>query len=223
MSDDDTYPADDPGPPTQRWGPGDLEGEDTTRVIPGGTDEFPTRRFDPAAPLPVSESHTEILDIPPDPRGARTTGLAVAIVVLTFIVTALLGYSTRVPNPSGMVGRQLIGPDGGVITFDGPGRLEIQRGALSTATTITIRKVKLNQVVRLTRQNGEVKVFQPGSVPLYTFEPNNTTFNMPVTIRLPVQGGADSALVVAGNRVALVSGKQQGNIFVIQANNFEFK
>jgi len=219
MTDDDTRYDDDPGPPTQRMDPADLDDE-TTHVMPGGTDEFPTRRYDPAAPLP--ESHTEILDIPPDPRAGRATGLAVAIVVLAFIAAALLGYSTRVPNPSGTVARALVGPDGGAIGFDGSGRLEIQRGALSTATTITIRRVKLNQVVRLTRQNGEVKEFQPGQVTMYTFEPNNTTFNSPVTIRLPLQGDADSALVVTGSKVQLINGTKEGNTFVIQTNNFEF-
>jgi len=93
---------------------------------------------------------------------------------------------------------------------------------LSTATTITIRKVKLNQVVKLTRQNGEVKEFQPGDVPLYTFEPNNTTFNTPVTIRLPIQGDADAALVIVGNKVQLISGKKEGNTFVIETQSFEF-
>jgi hypothetical protein len=216
---DDERPLDDPGPPTQRMEPDDA-GDETTRFMPGGTDEFPTRRYDPAAPVP--ESHTEILEIPRDPRAARTSGLAVAIVVLAFIGAALLGYTTRVPNPSGTVARALVGPNGGALTFDGSGRLEIQRGALSTATTITIRKVKLNQVVKLTRQNGEVKEFQPGQVVMYTFEPNNTTFNAPVTIRLPVQGDADAALVVAGSNVRLITGNKEANTFVIQTSNFEF-
>ncbi len=201
--------------------PEDIGDEDTTRAIPGGSDEFPTRRFDPVAPFP--ESHTEVLEIPPDPRAGRATGLAVAIVILAFIAAALLGYTTRVPHPSGLVGRALVGPDGGVITFDDSGRLEIQKGALSTATTITIRKVKLNQDVRLTRQDGEVKVFHSGDIDLYTFEPNNTTFNQPVTIRLPVQGDADAALVITGGQVRVVSGSKQGNLFVIDTNNLEFR
>jgi hypothetical protein len=208
--------------PTQYIRPGDLSEDDPTRTMPGGADEFPTRRFDPATPIP--ESHTEILDIPPDPRAARATGLAVAIVILAFIAAALLGYTTRVPHPSGLVGRALVGPDGGAITFDDSGRLEIQKGALSTATTITIRKVKLDQVVNLKDGNGNVvKTFQPGSVNLYTFEPNNTTFNQPITIRLPSQGDADSALVITGSEVRLVSGSKQGNVFVIQTTNFEFR
>ncbi len=208
--------------PTQRMRPGDLPDDDPTRTMPGGPDEFPTRRFDPATPIP--ESHTEILEIPPDPRAARATGLAVAIVVIAFVAAALLGYTTRVPHPSGLVGRALVGPDGGSVTFDDSGRLEIQRGALSTATTITIRKVKLNQVVNLKDSNGNViKTFQPGSVNLYTFEPNNTTFNEPITIRLPVQGDADSALVVSGDTISVVSGTKQGNVFVIQTKNFEFR
>lgn len=222
--DDDTRAFDeDDGPPTERMRPGDLPDDETTRVTPGGADDFPTRRFDPATPMPIPESHTEVLHIPPDPRAARATGLAVAIVVLTFIAAALLGYTTRVPQPPGVVGRQLITPNGGAIAFDGSGRLEIQKGALSQATTITIRKVKLNQDVRLSRPNQPDVVFKAGSVAMYTFEPNNTTFNQPITIRLPVQNDADAALVIAAGQVKIITGNLQGKTFVIQTNNFEFK
>jgi hypothetical protein len=202
--------------------PEDFEGDDeTTRVMPGGTDEFPTRRFDPVAPF--AESHTEILEIPRGYRESRATKLAAVIVILAFIAAALLGYSTHVPDPSGTVGRAIVGPDGGAITFDDSGRLEIGKGALSTATTITIRKVKLAQVVKLTKPNGEVKQFDPGDVFLYTFEPNDTTFNEPVTIRLPIQGDADAALAISGDQVRVLSGTRKGDLFVIQTTNFEFR
>jgi len=227
--DDDTRP-DDGGPPTQRMRPEDFDDatgrlpaeDEPTRRVTGGSDAFPTRRFDPATPLP--QSHTEILDIPPDPRAGRATGFGVAIVVIALVAAALIGYTTRVPHPPGLLVRALVGPNGASIPFAGSGRLEIQRGALSTATTISIRQVKLNQVVTLKDRNGQVvKEFQPGAVVLYTFEPNTTTFNQPITIRLPVQGDADAALVVASNEVRVISGIRQGDVFVIQTSNFEFR
>jgi hypothetical protein len=220
MSDDDRTRAfgdSDDADETRALG---AEDEPTHRMA-SGADEFPTRRYDPATP--VAAEHTEVLDIPPDPRAGRATGLAAAMVVLALVIGAIVGYATRSPHPSGVVAQGLVKPDGGLIPFDGSGRVEIPRGALSTATNVVIRRVALDQDITLRRADGTTQEFKKGTVTLYSFEPSDTRFNQPITIRLPAKGTADTALVVASDEVRVIAGEQQGNVFVITTEDFSFR
>ncbi len=216
--DADDADLDDTGEATRALG---RPTEETTQRVPGGADEFPTRRYDPATP--VEADHTEILDIPPDPRAGRATGMAVAMVILAFLVAVAVGYATRTPHPPGLIANGIIGPNGGVLPFDGAGRLEVPRGALTTTAAIKIRRVSLDQDISLRRQDGTTQDFDKGTVTLYAFEPTTTTFSRPVTIRLPMKGSADVALVVSGDRVKAVAGTQQGDTFVITTTSFDFR
>jgi hypothetical protein len=241
-------PRDDDGEPTQLM-PSDGEptrltpdeGEPTramsapdeaTRGLP--TADEATRRMDapPAGPpAPTrrmsrqtvsSAPMTERLVVPEAGR-SLASGLIATIVVVALIVGGVIGYQQHRPSDANVVARALVGPGGGVMTFDGPGKLTVPTGALPSPTAITVRRVTIDERVRLGAEGDAGTVtYDPGELVVYAFEPPELRFQQPVAIELPRRGDGSAVFVDARGAPRVIPGTPSGNIVKITTTGFSF-
>jgi hypothetical protein len=225
--------TDDRGDETQAMPPPfDDGGGDATRAMP--VPDEATRRMDiPAAAEPAatrrmsrqtvsSSPMTERLAVPQAGR-SLASGLIATIVVVALIAGGVVGYRQHRPSDTNVVARALVGPGGGVMSFDGAGKLTVPTGALPSPTAITIRRERIDQRVRLGAEGEPGTVtYEPGELVVYAFEPPDLRFQQPVTIELPRQGDGGAVFVDARGAPRVIPGTVSGNVVKISTTGFSF-
>ena len=235
--------TDEPRDETQAISPADeptrmmpSEGEPTRRMdvppAPGGAD--PTRRIEvtpAAAPVPTRRMErgavapgpaTERLAVPATRRGVGAWLIA-TIVTVALITGGVAGYTQHEPSDGNVVARALVGPGGGVITFDGKGKLTVPGGALPSPTAITVRRVTIDQRVRLGAEGDPSAVtYEAGELVVYAFEPADLRFQQPVVIELPRTGDASAVFVDTRGSPRVMQGNVSGDVVKISTSSFSF-
>lgn len=207
---------------TRRIGRPATSGADPTRrlSVPSAAEPAPTRRMDRRSV--TSGPVTERLTVP-EARRDLARGLIAVIVVVALLAGGVVGYLQHEPSDANVVARALVGPDGGVITFDGAGKLTVPSGALPSPTAITIRRDTIDQRVRLGAEGDPNSVaYEPGELVVYAFEPPDLRFQQPVTIELPRTGDASAVFVDARGSPRVVQGTASGNLVQVETTSFSF-
>ncbi len=230
----------------------DSAGEDATQAMPLAGEELglpsrssddATRRMDmPPAVEPGNEpgdgmASTRIISRSGGPSAPATERIAFApvdsniarwLIVLAIVIGLLVGgsvgFAGRKPVDSNVVARGLVSADGGVLTFDGTGKLTVPANALSTATSIKIRRENVNRRVRL-GQVGDPRsvLYEPGELVVYVFEPPNLRFQQPVTIELPRDGNGTAVFIDdADSSPRIISGRAGNSTVTIETTSFSF-
>jgi hypothetical protein len=215
-------PVDDP---TRRMDVPPGGGSDPTRRIDVTPPAVPaaTQRMQPNATTPrASGPATERLAVPAAGRGIAAWMIA-AVVIVSLIAGGLAGYTQRDPSDSNVVARALVGPGGGVMTFDGKGKLTVPSGALPSPTAITVRRETIDQRVRLGAEGDASSVtYEPGELVVYAFEPADLRFQQPVTIELPRSGDASAVFVDTRGSPRVMQGKVSDDRVKIETSSFSF-
>ncbi len=217
-------PLDDEGEPAQLVASDDdatrvaQPPDEATRAIPR-PDEA-TRRMGRQA---VSSSPmTERIAVPERGR-SLASGLIATIVVVALTVGGVVGYQKHRPSDDDVIARALVGPGGGVVTFDHVGKLTVPTGALPSPTAITIRRDTIDQRVRLGAEGGPGTVtYEPGEIVVYAFEPADLRFQQPVTIELPRTGNGSAVFVDARGAPRVIPATPAGNAVRISTTSFSF-
>ena len=216
--------------------------DEATRVMPTGDDatramaaDEATRRVDaPAASRPEatrrigrhtapSAPMTERLVMPEAGR-SLAGGLIATIVVVALLVGGVFGYRQHRPSDANVVARALVGPGGGVLTFDGTGKLTIPKGALPSPTAITVRRDTIDERVRLGAEGAAGTVtYEPGELVVYAFEPPDLRFQQPVTIELPRNGDGSAVFVDAPGAPRVIPGEPSGNVVKLTTNELRVR
>jgi hypothetical protein len=203
-----------------------------TRVMP--TADEATRRVDvPAAVGPAATRRMSRRDAASAPMTERLVmpeagrslagGLIATIVVVALIVGGVFGYRQHRPSDANVVARALVGPGGGVLTFDGTGKLTIPTGALPSPTAITVRRDTIDERVRLGAEGSAGTVtYEPGELVVYAFEPPDLRFQQPVTIELPRNGDGSAVFVDAPGAPRVIPGEPSGNVVKLTTDSFAF-
>ena len=198
-------------------------GDEATRVMPPTHVHEPaaTHRFEQIA-SPTSP-RTERIVVPG--RGPAVGAWLIAtLVVMGLIVGGVLGYMQTETSDDNVVARALVGADGGVLTFDQVGRLEVPKDALPTATAITIRKEKLDRRVRLgTADDPRSRVYDAGELDVYAFEPADLRFQRPVKITLPRSGDAEAVLIDSEDGARVIGARPNGRTLELETSTFSFE
>lgn len=238
-------PLDDEGEATQLMSGGDVTDEQTsatsrpdeaTRRIarPAGEDADPTRRLSvPPAAEPAPTRRMDRRSAPSGPVTERLVvhearrdvarGVIASIVVVALIAGGAVGYLQHRPSDANVVARALVGPGGGIITFDGAGKLTVPSGALPSPTAITIRRDTIGQRVRLGAEGDPNSVtYEAGELVVYAFEPPDLRFQQPVTIELPRTGDASAVFVDARGSPRVVQGSASGDLVQVDTTSFSF-
>ncbi|MEX0874947.1 MAG: hypothetical protein WD646_03560 [Actinomycetota bacterium] len=179
----------------------------------------PTRRFpgpDIQAPPP-----TQRLSMPPD-RRARWLGLVgIALIFVALLGGGYFGYANA-NDERDVVVRGRVTSAGGGLTFDDGGRIEIPPGALTEPTTITVRRVRIDRPVRLSRGDGQPPItYGRGELSAYSFEPSDLTFRQQITIALPARNGG-ALLIARGNNLRVIAAERRGDAVVITTQQLSF-
>jgi hypothetical protein len=217
--------------------------DDATSVMPANDDA--TRRMDPGPDEATRQMRAPPADEPPptrritreDPMLAPppteriayaeernlSAWLIATVVVTALLIGGLVGYTQRKPSDANVVARALVSPDGGVVPFDGQGKLTVPRGALPTATAITIRRETVDHRVRLGPEGDPRSVvYEPGELVVYVFEPSTLRFQQPVTIELPRQGNGSAVLVDTKTGARVIPGEVVDGVVKIETTSFGF-
>ena len=200
--------------------------EEPTRAMPA-PDASSTQRVSPetvAAPRPAARTPayvTERIVVPT--RASLAPWLIGLIVVVALVVGAALGYTQTRPSDRNVVARALVSPSGGVMKFDGAGRLTVPKGALSSPTAITIRRDTIGHPVRLGAEGDPRSVtYEAGELVVYAFEPSDLRFQQPVTIELPRVGDGSAVFVNVRGSPHVVPAQADGTTVKVQTLSFSF-
>ena len=236
------------GDPTQLMDGGDGEGE-PTRLMPARdeathrmstpptSDDAATRRLDVRTAAGAGPEATRRLRrrtvtttppteriVVPDARRGLASGVIALIVVVALVVGGLVGYREHEPSDGNVVSRALVGPGGGVMTFDRVGKLTIPTGALPSPTAITIRRDTIGQRVRLGAEGDPGTVtYEPGELVVYAFEPADLRFQQPVVVELPRTRDGSTIFVDARGAPRVVQGDVKGQVVKISTTAFTFE
>jgi hypothetical protein len=195
-------------------------GSDPTRRIDVGTQPSPTRRMERQAV--TSGPATERLAVP-ESRRAVGSWLIAMIVLVALVAGGIAGYTQTDPSDGNVVARALVSAGGGVMTFDGKGKLTVPSGALPSPTAITVRRETIDQRVRLGAEGDPNAVtYEPGELVVYAFEPVDLRFQQPVEIELPRSGDASAVFVDARGSPRVVPGSVSGDVVKITTSSFSF-
>lgn len=199
--------------------------DEPTRAIP--VDASSTQRMSSetvAASRPsagASAYATERIVVPR--RASLAPWLIGLIIVVALVVGAALGYTQTRPSDRNVVARALVSPNGGVMRFDGSGRLSVPKGALPSPTAITIRRDTVDHPVRLGAEDDPRSVtYRAGELVVYAFEPADLRFQQPVTIELPRVGDASAVFVDVRGSPHVVPAQADGKTVRIQTLSFSF-
>lgn len=233
-------PSDDSGDDTQYM----TTDDDSTSVMPA--DSEATRRMDPEpdeatrqiGALPSNEppatrpiARDDPMLAPPQPTERiafaeernLSAWLIATAVVIALLIGGLVGYTQRKPSDANVVARALVSPDGGVVPFDGQGKLTVPRGALPTATAITIRRETIDHRVRLGAEGDPRSVvYEAGELVVYVFEPSTLRFQQPVAIELPRPGNGSAVLVDTKAGARVIGGEVVDGAVKIETTSFGF-
>ncbi len=156
-----------------------------------------------------------------------------SVVALTFLAVAAAAFligiavaSTVRDNPTGtVIASRRAGPSGATIRFDG-GEIRVPPGALGAPTRVVVRRTVVTRRVRVRPPNGTVRVYNPGELVAYIFEPRDLTFLRPVTLiyRLRTEAGGGVAFARVGNATLLLGGDYDAErgTFSIEISDFRF-
>jgi hypothetical protein len=197
--------------------------EEPTQRMPDSSDpdeQHETRRMPTPSNRPTSSPPTQRIAVPPDQR-ARWIGVAgIALVVVSLLAAGYAGYKTN-ERADDVIASGRVTPDGGGLTFDNGGRIAIPPGALSTTTTITVRRVRIDRRVQLDREDGPPITYERGELAAYAFEPSDQTFLKDITIELPApKGGA--LLIARGNTLRVIPAERREDTIVITTQQLSF-
>lgn len=195
--------------------------DEPTQAMPESRDaEESTRRMPTPSRQPPTSPPTQRIAVPPDSR-ARWIGVAGVVLILVALLAAgYAGYQTN-QEADDVIASGRVTPDGGGLTFDNGGRISIPPGALSTAATITVRRVRIDRRVQLDREGEPPITYERGELAAYAFEPSDQTFLKDITIELPApKGGA--LLIARGNTLRVIPAEQRKNIIVITTQQLSF-
>jgi hypothetical protein len=187
--------------------------------VPPSADPPPRSRIDQDAI--ASGARTEVISM----RTQRSTSavLTAVVVAFAFAAGAFVGYTQRRPSESNVVARSLVGPQGGVLTFDDGGRLEVPSGALPALTAITIRKEKADRRVRIgSPDDPSSTIYEAGELSVYVFEPAHLGFQQLVTIELPRRGRGTSIFVDQEHHPRVIAGEVIGDRIRVRTTSFDF-
>ena len=190
-----------------------------------------TRRLDvPAQPPPTRRMERQVVTSSPAterlvvPAGRAIGPWLIATIVLVALgVGGIVGYTQHGPSDRNVVARALVGTGGGVMTFDGVGKLTIPSGALPSPTAITVRRETIDQRVRLGAEgDADAVTYEPGELVVYAFEPADLRFQQPVKIELPRRGEGSAVFVDARGSPRVMPGNASGNTVKIETSSFAF-
>jgi len=196
--------------------------EESTQRMPDSweADEHATRRMPTPSSRPSTSPPTQRIALPPD-RRARWVGVAgIALVLVSLLAAGYAGYQNN-EGADDVIASGRITPDGGGLTFDSGGRISIPPGALSSPTTITVRRVRIDRRVQLDRTDGPPITYERGELAAYAFEPSDQTFLKDITIELPAPNGG-ALLIARGNTLRVIPAEQREDTIVITTQQLSF-
>jgi hypothetical protein len=187
---------------------------------PWGTKEQTTRRMPTPTDRPLSSPPTQRIAVPPDKRTRWIGAAGIVLVLVSLLAAGYAGYRNN-ERADDVIASGRVTPDGGGLTFDNGGRISIPPGALSTATTITVRRVRIDRRVQLDRAGGEPITYERGELAAYAFEPSDQTFLKDITIELPAPNGG-ALLIARGNTLRVIPAEQREDTIVITTQQLSF-
>lgn len=170
---------------------------------------------------------TTVLPPPEDssPRSSIVALTFLAVAAAAFLVGIAVASTVREPPPGVVAASQRAGPSGATVRFDG-GEIRIPPGALGTPTRIVVRRTVVSRRVRVRPPNGTVRVYDPGELVAYIFEPRELTFLRPVTLiyRLRTDSGGGVAFARVGEATLLLGGQYdtERNTLSVEISDFRF-
>ncbi len=187
---------------------------------PSGTEEQSTRQMPTPSGRPSTSPPTQRIALPPD-RRARWIGAAgVVLVLVSLLAAGYAGYQTN-QEADDVIASGRVTPDGGGLTFDNGGRISFPPGALSTAATITVRRVRIDRRVQLDREGEAPITYERGELAAYAFEPSDQTFLKDITIELPAPNGG-ALLIARGNTLRVIPAERRESTIVITTQQLSF-
>lgn len=141
------------------------------------------------------------------PRSSIVSLTFLAVAAAAFLIGIAIASTVRETPPGAVTASQRAGPSGATIRFDG-GEIRIPPGALSTPTRIVVRRTVVSRRVRVRPPNGTVRIYDPGELVAYIFEPRDLTFLRPATLiyRLRTDAGGGVAFARVGSATLLLGG-----------------
>ena len=187
---------------------------------PWGTEEHATRRMPTPMGRPPSSPPTQRIAVPADKRTRWIGAAGIVLVLVSLLAAGYAGYRSN-EGADDVIASGRVTPDGGGLTFDSGGRISIPPGALSTATTITVRRVRIDRRVQLDRSGEPPITYERGELAAYSFEPSDQTFLRDITIELPAPNGG-ALLIARGNTLRVIPAERRGNTIVVTTQQLSF-
>lgn len=188
----------------------------------------PTDEIGTPAPFPSSTA-TASIPLVEESRSARP-----AVVALTFLFVAAAAFlvgitaasAIKEEPPGTVLASQRVGPSGGTVRFSG-GELRFPAGAVASSTQITVRRTVVNQRVQVRPPGRRVRIFDPGELVSYIFEPRDADFLRPVTLvfRLRETEGDATAFARVGDAMLFLSGggiDTERGVVAVEVSDFRF-
>jgi hypothetical protein len=139
--------------------------------------------------------------------------------VAALMIAGAAAFALRpAPAQGDVVAQGPIGPDGGSLSFDNGGKVQVPPGALKETREITVRRTYVNRRVTI----GST-IYPPGTFPMYVFGPLGLTFGTPITIILPLPAGAIAGRIYIfrnGQLIYIATRPNQGNTVTITLTGF---
>jgi hypothetical protein len=173
----------------------------------------------PVAPGPVTEAVSPpAAATPPGGINNRVLTWAAGGLAALMILGATAFALRPAPAQGAVVAQGPIGPDGGSLSFDNGGKVQVPPGALKDTKEITVRRTYIDRSVTV----GST-VYPPGTFPMYIFGPLGLTFGVPITIILPLPAGAIAGRIYIfrnGRLIYIATRPNQGNTVTITVTGF---
>lgn len=185
----------------------------------------PTIEFGKASPADTAP--TVAISSPEHPS-ARSSVVALTFLVVaaaTFLAgIAVAALSTR--EPAGTVlASQRVGPAGGTVRFQG-GEIRVPAGSLGNAVRIVVRRTVVDDRVRVRPPGRGFRIYDPGELVAYVFEPADLEFLRPVTLmfRLGARDGDAATFARVRGTTLLLGGEvdPERRTVAIQVRDFRF-
>jgi hypothetical protein len=168
-------------------------------------------------PLPAAVAPVAAADAAQQKQNRIFTWVASGLAALMILGAA--AFALRPAAAQGdIVAQGPIGPDGGSLSFDNGGKVQVPPGAVKETKQITVRRTYVNRSVTV----GST-VYPPGTFPMYIFGPVGLTFGVPITIILPLPAGAIAGRIYVlrnGRLILIATRPNRGNTVTITLTGF---